>query len=266
MERIHIGKTAEEAVNAYLEYRRIVGEDDGGRLFTQAEFAEYKKRVVPSRLRNRLYVSFGVPGTIDCKLIGPETLCFCLHRYKQHRTDFVELPKARPIFLPCAVQGCQCVTYQYVHHRPQGTRCQCKHLCSDHREAADHLCKKCNTCTGFQSPYTCGCGQPGHAHVTLVETREEREGRGLPVGMAVPYAAMGGLSGFSSLADGYLRLDPSGSGSPLHDALDSAEDDTHRQCEGACVRRPHTPQCQQDTVCLQTPVLCEPVQQLCLLS
>ncbi|CAF0959885.1 unnamed protein product [Adineta steineri] len=30
-------------------------------------------------------------------------------------------------------------------------------------------------------------------------------------GYATPYKAMGGLTGFSSLAEGYLRLDPSGS-------------------------------------------------------
>ena len=34
---------------------------------------------------------------------------------------------------------------------------------------------------------------------------------GKPVGKDVPYAAMGGLTGFSSLAPGYMRLDPSGS-------------------------------------------------------
>ena len=45
-----------------------------------------------------------------------------------------------------------------------------------------------------------------------METQEEREGRGHPVGMATPYQAMGGLTGFSSLAEGYMRLDPSGRG------------------------------------------------------
>ena len=33
---------------------------------------------------------------------------------------------------------------------------------------------------------------------------------GKPVGQDVPYAAMGGLTGFSSLAPGYMRFDPSG--------------------------------------------------------
>ncbi len=52
-------------------------------------------------------------------------------------------------------------------------------------------------------------------HKMMVETREEREERGHPVGMDVPYQAMGGLTGFSSLADGYMRLDPSGTGKYL---------------------------------------------------
>ena len=45
-----------------------------------------------------------------------------------------------------------------------------------------------------------------------METADEREARGHPVGQATPYAAMGGLTGFSSLAEGYMRLDPSGMG------------------------------------------------------
>ncbi|XP_035651680.1 protein FAM221A isoform X5 [Oncorhynchus keta] len=211
MERICLDKTASKAVDDYLEYRRIVGEDDGDRLFSPEEYEEYKRAVFPQRLHNRLYVSFGVPGGIDCKLIGPETPCFCTHRYKQHQTDFEEVPSERPIALPCRVQGCQCLAFQYVHlNGSQPVRCRCKHSAYDHSETSEHLCGKCSSCSGFQSPYSCGCGQPSFAHQTLVETKAEREARGCPVGRDVPYAAMGGLTGFSSLADGYLRLDDSG--------------------------------------------------------
>ncbi|CAF3948236.1 unnamed protein product, partial [Rotaria sp. Silwood1] len=56
------------------------------------------------------------------------------------------------------------------------------------------------------------CGESANKHITLVETKEEREKRGHPTGYATPYQAMGGLTGFSSLAEGYLRLDPSGRG------------------------------------------------------
>lgn len=43
-----------------------------------------------------------------------------------------------------------------------------------------------------------------------VETKSERVARGRPVGGDVPYAAMGGLTGFSSLVDGYIALEASG--------------------------------------------------------
>ena len=75
-----------------------------------------------------------------------------------------------------------------------------------------HFLANCGKCFGFSSSFTCGCGQPVHAHYMVVETAQEREARGHPLGQATPYAAMGGITGFSSLAEGYLRLDPSGAG------------------------------------------------------
>ena len=73
------------------------------------------------------------------------------------------------------------------------------------------LSGKCN-CTRFHSSFTCGCGNPYSNHEMLVETKDERMARGHPVGQDVPYQAMGGITGFSSLMDGYMRLDPSGVG------------------------------------------------------
>ena len=55
---------------------------------------------------------------------------------------------------------------------------------------------------------------------TIVETKEERLARGHPVGQDVPYAAMGGITGFSSLMDGYMRLDDSGIGPPPRHVLE----------------------------------------------
>uniref|UniRef100_A0AAV2K5T7 Protein FAM221A n=1 Tax=Knipowitschia caucasica TaxID=637954 RepID=A0AAV2K5T7_KNICA len=186
----------------------IVGEDDGGNLFTPQQYEEYKRRVVPMRMQNRLYVSFGAPGGIDCKAIGPESPCFCTHRYKQHQTELEEVPTQRPLLLPCRVQGCVCSEYQYVPHmgsRP--VRCSCKHLPQDHAASSGHPCTRCS-CPGFRSPSVCGCGQPYSAHRTLVESREERQARGAALGWDVPYAAMGGITGYSSLMDGYLRVAP----------------------------------------------------------
>lgn len=53
---------------------------------------------------------------------------------------------------------------------------------------------------------------PVRDHRLVVETVADREARGHPVGQATPYVAMGGITGFSSLAEGYMRLDPSGRG------------------------------------------------------
>lgn len=79
-------------------HRRIVGDDDCGVLFTEEEYARYKARVLPQRLKNRFYASWGPKEdtSLDCKvmagtglsltstqqIIGPETMCFCGHRYQ----------------------------------------------------------------------------------------------------------------------------------------------------------------------------------------
>ncbi|XP_076977766.1 protein FAM221A isoform X2 [Tamandua tetradactyla] len=206
-----------------MAFLGIVGEDDGGKLFTPEEYEEYKRKVLPMRLQNRLYVSWRSPTGIDCKLVGPETLCFCTHRYKQHKTDFETVPQQHPIHLPCQVTGCLCRGYLYVPlNGSQPIRCRCKHFTDQHSAVPGFLCNACSKCSGFHSCFTCTCGQPAYAHETVVETKQERLSQGRPVGQDVPYAAMGGLTGFSSLAEGYMRLDDSGIGVPSVEFLDSS--------------------------------------------
>jgi len=209
-------------VDAYLEYRRIVGDDDGGELFTPEQYEQYKKERLPQRLKNRLFTSWTNSAGVDCKLVGPETPCFCQHRYKQHRTDFAVIPQTRPILLPCQVERCRCASYHYV---PLAgccpIRCNCKHQADEHSEVQPYQCKRggCQKCTGFASSYTCSCGEPFTQHQMITETKAEREARGHPVGVDTTYKAMGGLTGFSSLAEGYMRLDPSGQGVPQEEFL-----------------------------------------------
>ena len=51
--------------------------------------------------------------------------------------------------------------------------------------------------------------------MTLIESREDRLARGHPVArVEPPYKAMGGVTGMSSMLDGYMRLDESGIGAP----------------------------------------------------
>nr|XP_021519077.1 protein FAM221A isoform X4 [Meriones unguiculatus] len=143
-------------------------------------------------------------------------------RYKQHKTDFETVPQERPIDLPCQVPRCQCQAYHYVPlNGTQPIRCRCKHFADQHTAARGFTCNACSKCSGFHSSFTCACGQPAYAHETVVETRQERLAQGKPVGQDVPYAAMGGLTGFSSLAEGYMRLDDSGVGAPSVEVLDS---------------------------------------------
>ncbi|XP_030406638.1 protein FAM221A isoform X3 [Gopherus evgoodei] len=210
MERLRVQAEGAAAVDEYVEYRRIVGDDDGGKLFTPEQYEEYKRKMLPIRLQNRLYVSWRSPTGMDCKLVGPETQCFCTHRYKQHKTDYEEIPKDRPICVPCQVSRCPCKSYHYVPlNGTQPIRCRCKHFADQHSAAPGFSCNSCSKCSGFHSCFTCGCGQPTYAHETVVETKQERLAQGKPVGQDVPYAAMGGLTGFSSLAEGYMRLDDS---------------------------------------------------------
>jgi len=209
----------------YLRRRaccRIVGDDDGGVLFTPEQYEAYKKKVIPQRMENRLFVSWVSPSGIECKMIGPETMCFCRHRYRQHKTDLEKIPETRPIKVACSIKGCGCKSYEYVPLNGSRTiKCRCKHFADVHAERAPHKCKSIGCdCRSFYSSYTCGCGDPTYSHSMIIETKEERAARGRPIGNAVPYQAMGGLTGFSSLADGYMRLDDSGIGVPSREFLE----------------------------------------------
>lgn len=71
------------------------------------------------------------------------TDCVCLFvRYKQHQTDFIELPEERPINLPCKQSGCKCASYHYVPlNGGQPIRCTCKHPADSHSAMAPYKCK-----------------------------------------------------------------------------------------------------------------------------
>ncbi|CAF1240878.1 unnamed protein product [Adineta steineri] len=96
------------------------------------------------------------------------------------------------------------------------SNCRYKHSLDTHETRPPYTCQKDCNCSGFRVPFTCICGEPAYKHMTLVETKQEREQCGHPTGYATRYKAMGDLTGFSSSAEGYLRLDP---GPPADDFL-----------------------------------------------
>ena len=108
-------------------------------------------------MKNRVYVSSTNSTGMDCVLVGPENSCFCKHRYKQHRTDFKELPNSRPILLPCREQGCPCSTFTYIpKNGSQSIRCGCKHTSDEHKLTKPFNCLKSGCkCNCFKSSYTC---------------------------------------------------------------------------------------------------------------
>ncbi|CAF0983493.1 unnamed protein product [Adineta steineri] len=127
------------------------------------------------RLHNRLYVSWVNPQCMDCIIIGSQHKCLCRNKFSEHKIDFTEIPTERPILI-----SCRCVSFEYVANASDRSdpNCRCKHSLDTY---------------GTRPLYTC-----------------QKKQCGLLTGYATPYKAMGGLTGFSSLAEGYLRLDPSG--------------------------------------------------------
>ncbi len=77
-----------------------------------------------------------------------------------------KIPETRPIKVACGIKGCGCRSFKYIpKNGSQSIRCtKCKHVADDHGTRVPHKCKKDCNCPGFYSSFTCGCGEPTHAH------------------------------------------------------------------------------------------------------
>lgn len=64
---LRVSSVAAASVDAYIEYRRIVGDADGGQLFSDEEYARYRAAATAERSRNRLYVAWRNAAGLDCK-------------------------------------------------------------------------------------------------------------------------------------------------------------------------------------------------------
>ncbi|CAF0983404.1 unnamed protein product [Adineta steineri] len=114
-------------------------------------------------------------------------------------TDFTEIPIERPILI-----SCRCVSFEYVANASatNDPNCRCKHSLDTHGTRLPYT--YCN-CSGFRVPFTCICGESAYKHITLVETKQEREQSGHPTGYATLYKATGGLTGFSRPDNDFLN-------------------------------------------------------------
>lgn len=194
MERIKVGDHTKD-IQAYLDYYAIVGDDDGGKMMTDEEFEAYKKKVASARA-NHLYVYYVNNKGEECKAIGPSSMCFCKHRFRNHCFDNVTNKKVN-------CKNCKCKLFNYMPvHGSLDIKCGCHHSYEDH-DPVSKKCLKCGGCAKFSSNYTCDCGLPYDKHHTEIETRKERMEKGKTVDSGNNLVAgIGGLSSFSSMAGG----------------------------------------------------------------
>ena len=194
VEYIKVGDHTKD-VQAYLNYYAIVGDDDGGKMMTDAEFEAYKKKVAGARA-NHLYVFYVNKSGQECKAIGPSSMCFCKHRYRNHNFDNVTNKKVN-----CKMCKCKMFNYMPVHGS-MDIKCGCHHSYEDH-DPVSKKCRKCGGCARFSSNYTCDCGYPYDMHHTLIETRKERIAKGKQVDSGNNLVAgIGGLGSFTSMVGG----------------------------------------------------------------
>lgn len=198
MQKITIDNQNAKNLQAYIEYRNIVGNDDGGKLMSEKEFEEYKKNVAQKR-KDHLYVYWVNSDGFECKAIGPESMCFCNHRYKAHDFDSVKDKKVK-----CKDKKCKCKLFDYVPvYGANDVKCLCHHSYREH-ELGNRKCKRPNCkCVKFGSKFTCNCGMGYDSHRTVIQTREERQKSGKPVdpgwfGEGL-IAGSGGLTSFGSM-------------------------------------------------------------------
>lgn len=76
---------------------------------SEKEFEEYKKNY-REKSKNRIYCSWRNQKGQECKMVGPQTKCFCDHRFKDH--EYLE-PKDKTKVC-CKVPKCNCKCYLYI--------------------------------------------------------------------------------------------------------------------------------------------------------
>ena len=162
-------------IQAYLDYINIVGNDDNGKLMSEKEYENYKKNMKNVK-KEHFYVYWINSTGFECKTIGPESMCFCNHRYKYHDYNNVNNNKR----IKC--KKCPCKCYEHIpFYGSNDVKCLCHHSYRDH-DLFSRLCTKRNCkCQKFNSKFTCNCGEGYDTHKTFIYTKEERIKNGKPV-------------------------------------------------------------------------------------
>ena len=162
-------------IQAYLDYINIVGNDDNGKLMSEKEYENYKKNI-KNQKREHYYVYWINSTGFECKVIGPESMCFCNHRYKYH--DYNNTNNNKKI----KCKKCPCKCYEHVPcYGANDVKCLCHHSYREH-DLFSRQCKRRNCkCQKFNSKFTCNCGEGYDNHKTVIYTKEERMKNGKPV-------------------------------------------------------------------------------------
>ncbi|PFH34728.1 hypothetical protein BESB_067610 [Besnoitia besnoiti] len=215
-------------VDAYFEYRNIVGDTDNSTLLSQQEYDALRERAAEaSKDPLRVFWRNTING-LDCRCLGPSSSCLCGHRLRDH--DWLARDTKQ---VKCRMNNCKCPLFDFIPvHGSQDIKCRCHHSYVDH-DIVSRKCLRCATqkappssrsrapasshaknasCLGFTSSYTCSCGSSAAAHETVFETESERRARGEvdivgplgPDGGSLSFT--GGLSDFTSLLDGVDRM------------------------------------------------------------
>jgi len=220
---VALGPESGKHIDAYQEYTSLVGRLDGGRPLPEPVYEELRKRAADGS--KRLYVYWRHTSGLDCRAIGPQSMCFCGHRYNEHDWSAFDTRQVR-----CKMPGCTCTCFNYVPVRgSQDLKCsRCHKSYTEHNP--NHGCPGVKG-TKFASSYTCSCTASYNEHETVFESREERARAGRPLDTGwmqkaeqegLPVCHLGGITGFTSLADGidrvYAGLEEGYTGGGLPDA------------------------------------------------
>lgn len=132
---LSLNNNAQAHIQAYWEYKNIVGDLDNGKLLTEEEYATFRKRALLAQ-KNRIYVTWINKITqMECRAIGPSSKCFCGHKFRDHATG----NKQKKV--SCQMRNCSCKLFEYIPIRgSQDLKCHCKHSYKEH----DCTTRKCH--------------------------------------------------------------------------------------------------------------------------